>query len=313
MNNLIKIANEFNEKNNVHTIHIESFDIPHNFMDNTTSIYYAFLKIYKQQYIFDNFIDLFNEYIQIDNCIIHNDCILYENIINYKHYGKIYECVNCNNYYILPHCTIIHLDDIMLSTLISLHIKANKHYSSNDLNLIPSSLIATINTVLKIYEDEGAFVKTSLKSAKKNDKGIRIIPCMTIDDVFTNLVSANTILQSLLFGCNLIIRRWIDIKPSNEFRVYALDKKIKAICQQSLTEHIIEKKDENIVIKKINDWFNKILDKISYNDCVIDLVLHDSYIDLIEINSGGAWSTAGSSLFTWNEIIETHDILFRYL
>ena len=313
MNNLINIANEFDEKNNINSIMIESFDIPHNFIDKDTSIYYAFLKIYKQQYIFDNFIHLFNEYIQTNICDTHNDCILYENTTNYKHYGKIYECLNCNNYYILPNCTIIYLDDIMLSALIALHIKANKHFSPNDLNLISLPLIDTINTILKIYEDEGAFVKTSLKSAKKNNMGIKIIPCMTINDVFTNLVSANTILQSLLFGCNLIIRRWIDIKQSNEFRVYVLDKKIKAICQQSLTEQINNKKDENHVIKTINEWFNKIFDKISYNDCVIDLVLNDSSIELIEINSGGPWSTAGSSLFTWKEIIETCDILFRYL
>ena len=314
MNNLIKIANEYNEKNNVHYIQCEYYDYEHihEHQHELNVIYYAFLKIYKQQYIFDNFIDLFNEYIKTDNCETHNDCILYENTINYKHFGKIYECLNCNNNYILPHCTNIYLNEDMLNSLIYLHIKGIKHYSKD---LIPSSLINTINTVLQVYQDEGAFVKTSLKSAKKNDKGIRIMPCMTIDDVFTNLLSTKTILQSLLFGCNLIIRRWIDIKLGDEFRVYVLDKKIKAICQQSLTDKIIDKKDKNYVIKTINNWFNKI--PHYYNDCVIDLVLNDSLndssIELIEINSGGAWSTAGSSLFTWNEIMETHDILFRYL
>jgi hypothetical protein len=320
MNNLLIIANEFSKEIINHIIKIDTFNIPSlhiphiTKLNNTHPIYFAFLKIYKRQFIFDNFIHLFNGYHQMNNCVEHQDYILFENNLNYKHYGEIYECSKCNNYYIFPNCTIIYLDDNMLESLIGLHIKANKKMTDDKLNLIPLSLKETIQSVLNIYQDDGAFIKTSLKSAKKNNKGIKTIPCFTINDVFENLVSSDQIMQSLLFGCNLIIRRWMEVNVNNEFRVYVLDKQIKAICQQSLSEHIIEKKDKIVIIDIINNYFTKIVDDISYNDCVIDLFIDNKdSVHLIEINSGGPWSTACSGLFSWNEIMNATDILFRYL
>ena len=57
----------------------------------------------------------------------------------------------------------------MLESLIGLHIKANKKMTDDKLNLIPLSLKETIQNVLNIYKDDGAFIKTSLKNAKKNN------------------------------------------------------------------------------------------------------------------------------------------------
>lgn len=50
--------------------------------------------------------------------------------------------------------------------------------------------------------------------------------------------------------------------------------------------------------------WNNIVDKIKYNDCVIDCYINNfNEAILIEINSGCSWSISGSSLFHWEEII----------
>lgn len=167
MDNLIAMAYDFDKNNNIEHIDVQYFEIPHDFTDNTTSIYYAFLKIYKRQYIFDNYMHLFNEYYQINTCNDHINYIMFENKKEYKHYGKIYDCTCCNNYYIIPECTIIYLNDNMLTSLINLHMISKKKFNPNNLQLISNELINTINEVLHFYTDYGAFVKTSLKSAKK--------------------------------------------------------------------------------------------------------------------------------------------------
>jgi hypothetical protein len=309
--NILPMASEFNQsQNKTYQLKIEDFEIPHNLISET-DVYFAFIKLYKNRFKFDNFIHLFNHFEIVALCDTHSNFIKYERKEGYNNYGIIYECDECNNFYIEPECTLIKLDEDDLNCLIELHIKSNKKFHPSNLNLINENLINKISSVLEIYKDEGAFVKTSLKSDKKNSKGLKITPCFTVNDVFENLVSSDQILQSLLFGCNLIVRRWVDIKTQNEFRVYILNKQIKAICQQSLTEKIENKLDQNKLIEIIKKFYDSL--EIEYDDCVLDLYISKEKIHLIEINSGGAWSTAGSGLFNWNEILNADRILFRYL
>ena len=313
--NLLQIASEFHSNSGSssdqnYKLKIEDFQIPHNLIKEC-GVYFAFIKLYKKRFIFDNFIHLFNHFEIVALCDTHTNFINYERNDGYINYGTIYECDSCNNFYIDPECTLIQLDDSDLSDLIELHIKSNKKFSPSNQHIINENLIRKISYVLEIYKDDGAFVKTSLKSAKKNSKGLKITPCFTVNDVFENLVSSDQILQSLLFGCNIIVRRWVDIKTQNEFRVYILNKRIRAICQQSLTEKIENKLDQNKLIKTIEVFYNTL--QIDYDDCVLDLYISNEKIHLIEINSGGEWSTAGAGLFNWNEILNADKILFRYL
>lgn len=307
--NLLPLTLDFNQ-NKIYELKIEDFEIPHTFITECEG-YFAFIKLYKNRFKFDNFMHLFNKSEEYALCKFHKNTILYNSNEDYRHYGEIYECNECNNFYVNPECTIIYLNDVDINELIELHIKSNKRFSYSNLDIINKNLINKINTVLELYKDDGAFIKTSLKSAKKNTKGLRITPCFTINDVMENLVSSDQILQSFLFGCNLIIRRWIDIKIENEFRVYILNKQIRAICQQSLTEKIENKIDKDIVIDMIEKFYNNM--QVEYDDCVLDLIVVNNKIHLIEINSGGAWSTAGAGLFRWDEILNNDEILFRYL
>jgi hypothetical protein len=313
---LLDIGNEFGNTT-VKTITISDFNIKsHSNCDfdiYSHPMYYAFMKIYKTQYMFDKFAHIFTKPNTVKTCQDHQNSILLTDSTKYKHYGIIYNCVMCANSWIEPECTIINLTNSMCDGLIGLHI------DNSSIDKIPIELINTIDNVLKIYADTGAFVKTSLKSSKKNNKGIRISPCFTVQDVLVNLTLSKQILQSLLFGCNLIIRKWLDIAPSNEFRVYVLDRKIKCICQQSLTKIIVDKMDPTYVIEQISNFYEYIKTQIDYNDCVIDLYVGNFCVNLnlnvklIEINSGGAWSTAGAGLFTWEQIINAQSITLKYL
>lgn len=150
--------------------------------------------------------------------------------------------------------------------------------------------------------DPPYFVKTSYKSAKKNKI---LTPTYNSNDFIFNLISSKQVLQSLLIeNCNIVLKKWVYIDDGEEFRFYVLDKKIKCICQQQFYKTEKKYTDEQI-INCIKDKFESL--NIKFNDCVIDCYVKDNKCHIIEINSGCCWSTAGSGLFTWKEIMEFKD------
>lgn len=261
-----KMKKSLNEE--FQNITLDDFDVPvaNTFIEETDD-YWKFLGWYKREFMFDCY-----EYIFDDCCIINlNDneinellglCILYNNL------SKNDEEINdfWNNLYVSD----------------ELYEKIKIQMEKCDIN----------NT--------GVFVKTSIKSAKHYAK---LYPCFTVKDIIKNLIVAKEVIQSLLTeNCNIIVRQWNNnINVNNEFRVFVLDKKIKCISQQKL-EKINIVIEPNDIIKSILLLWDNVKNKLHYNDCVIDCYIHNNIANIIEINSGDAWSTAGSALFTWEEI-----------
>lgn len=71
--------------------------------------------------------------------------------------------------------------------------------------------------------------------------------------------------------------------------------------------------EQNIIINNICQMWEKLSKQIDYNDCTIDCYIHNNIAYVIEINSGGTWSTAGSALFCWKEIINLEQQVLRLL
>lgn len=251
---------------------LEDFTLPHNEIDNdifenNKSLYWDFLKLYKNEFLFDNYAHLFQD------------------------------------------VTIIKLADDESTGLLCLCIlfkNSSRNIKERDLQYIPVTLIQKIEKALDEYKlcCDGAFVKTSFKSCKNQQK---CTPCYDILDVLTNLVFSSQVMQSLLVdNVSLIFRKFkSEINATNEFRVYILDWMIVGICQGRICEYPEITITDEIIISSISNLWTNIKSKIQYPDCVLDTYIHNNKAELIEINSGGPWSTAGSGLFLWTELVNS--------
>ena len=107
------------------------------------------------------------------------------------------------------------------------------------------------------------------------------------------------------------MRNWnYNISPDNEFRVFILDKEIKGISQQKLVPLNIKISTDDIISSICKMW-NEKKNKVKYNDCVIDCYIYENIAHIIELNSGGGWSTSGSALFNWEEILSLQNPVLR--
>lgn len=255
--------------------------------------------------LYEIFPNLLLDYVELPNNNIKENDIYWEFIRVYKKQFLFdqYE-------FIFDDCYIINLTDDEINELLGLYILYTQNY---EILNISNNFYEKIQIQLDKCncDNTGVFVKTSCKSAKHHKK---LTPCYNVNDILNNLIISPHVIQSLLSdNCNIILRKWNNnINDSNEFRVFILDKKIKCISQQKLNkiEIII---DYKIIIDSICKMWNDLLTKINYNDCVIDCYIYNNISYIIEINSGGPWSTAGSALFNWEEIMNFECIVLRLL
>ena len=149
------------------------------------------------------------------------------------------------------------------------------------------------------------FVRSERVSAK-NDGGKKIIS--NADECLLYLGKSQDILKSL---CELrtnntyiVVMPWNDkIKLSNEFRVFILNGKIKAISQQKW--YIYAGLTRQYIHNIINDLYHgciEICKKLPYIDASLDVWIdEDNKVHLIEANPGGRWCCSASMLFNWTE------------
>jgi hypothetical protein len=252
---------------------LDDIELPHKDFKEG-EIYCKFLHVYKEQYMFD-----------------------------------VYE-------HIFEDCYIVNLTEEERSEIIGLCIQYKIDPSLA--NCLEEKISNNLFEKIKIQfrkcsknESIGVFTKTSIKSAKHHKI---LTPCFSVNDILANLIVSAHVIQSLLFGnCNIILRPWNEhINKNNEFRIYILDKKIKCISQQKL-DNICCELDPETIIDSIYKMWNELMKIINYNDCVIDCYVHNGKAEPIEVNSGGCWSTAGSALFNWEEIISLNNVELRLL
>lgn len=191
-------------------------------------------------------------------------------------------------------------------------------FNESDLARVNPTLLEKIENILNQENGTSWFVKTSFKSSKyfKHFPNKTLTPSNNIIDIFNNLVLSSDVTVSLLRdNIKLIFRPWnYLIKKEYEFRLFIFDGILKNISQSYSSIYIHLNDPKNTLNRILTFWkeLDLKLQSLYYHHCdmTIDIFCSESEIGLIEINSGGIWSTCGSCLFDFNNMPEYE---FRYL
>jgi hypothetical protein len=151
-------------------------------------------------------------------------------------------------------------------------------------------------------ETNGCFVKMSGGSTKHD---------YPIEEVFSGKSILNHLLPSQRVHRNLdngsiLVQLWNDnMSMSKEFRVFIEKNKVIGITQQSIYNIYQEcisiyGKCVNEMVDKAQHLWNSIKTKLEYEEATLDVWMNnDNEMELVEINTYGKWTGAGSGWFDW--------------
>jgi hypothetical protein len=149
------------------------------------------------------------------------------------------------------------------------------------------------------------FVRLSSRSPK-DVSGIR--PCENPSDVIDMLIQSNRVSNDLQWylvyeiktPLSIHLIKWKSFQKENEVRCFVFQRKLVAITQYFLEKHFSLRKNEFEGVKKIEQVLDQIMDKIPYDDFVIDLEVGQT-VYLVEFNAYGKKGTTSAVLFNWVE------------
>ncbi|TID28043.1 hypothetical protein CANINC_002724 [Pichia inconspicua] len=118
------------------------------------------------------------------------------------------------------------------------------------------------------------------------------------------------------FQLELVLKKWVDINPSMEFRCFVRDRKLIAISQRDLNYYsfLDEIKDE--LTDKIGMFFDDVLmTKFDLNSFVFDVYIPKPFNRVMLVDINPFQRSTDSLLFSWNEIatmnVDSDDVSFR--
>lgn len=160
----------------------------------------------------------------------------------------------------------------------------------------------------------------------------RNMKCTSTSDIFLLLKSSDYINHDMYhafdeavdydaqnppsFNLELVLRKWVDINPSMEFRCFVRDRKLIAITQRDLNYYsfLDDLKDE--LSEKIGVFFDDVLmTKFDSNSFVFDVYIPRPFNRVMLIDINPFQKSTEPLLFSWNEIatmsVESEDVIFR--
>ncbi len=177
-------------------------------------------------------------------------------------------------------------------------------------------LIEKIDSAIKILTsntDDKVFVKLFSVSPKDEFSEPIDLTAKNSLQVLQLLTKSKRTFDSLQYNIKtgIMLRQYIpNLNSDNEFRLFIFGYNLRAISQYKCYDVIEKYQDPKIrlcIYQMICSWWIDIEKKITYSDCVIDIVfLENDEIKLIEINSYGPGLLAGSALYNW---VYDYDIL----
>ena len=116
------------------------------------------------------------------------------------------------------------------------------------------------------------------------------------------LLDSERIASNISSDSYLVFRKWIDYNIEEEFRCFIHNKKLVAISQYEYgtdLPDIIKKPD--IIKAKISFFIDQIMDRIPFNNIIIDVAYHwaDNNVYFIEFNDFGKESDTDAGLYDW--------------
>lgn len=171
--------------------------------------------------------------------------------------------------------------------------------------------IKELKTGMQYFSSKGqtVFFKTS-RTSGKNDLNGSIQECFTYRDVLDRLTSNQLFYRDLIrpeIEFQLVLQAWVEIQY--EFRIFIYDNQVIAVSQQKWYEKIRYNVDHMLLINRIMQ--TKFI--LPFSCAVLDVGFikvndinksDDLELYLIECNPYGVWTSSGSSMFTWSEILK---------
>ncbi len=155
----------------------------------------------------------------------------------------------------------------------------------------------------------GKFVRLNSLSSKTQKEPIFMMNNHILDNLLSNerILSSIDISKRINRELSLVVRDWVDLSQGTEWRCFIYEDKLKAICDNDYAQSLLTNKE---IIARVATLLNKVKFNLPCTDCIMDVWLHShsSNLDqIIEFNSYGFWSNAGSGMFKlvrgWNNSI----------
>lgn len=105
------------------------------------------------------------------------------------------------------------------------------------------------------------------------------------------------------FDLELVLRKWVDINPSMEFRCFVRDRQLIAISQRDLNYYSFLEEIEEELSEKIFMFFDDVLlRKFDSNSFVFDVYIPKPFNKVYLIDINPFQRSTESFLFSWNEL-----------
>lgn len=180
-------------------------------------------------------------------------------------------------------------------------------------------------SIVKHIQELGGKVTPKLNwSAPKDAKWImpdNSIRCNHVNDVYLLLNSSDHIVDDLDYPFaasetkpaedvqyELVLRKWLDVNPALEFRVFVKESKIVGISQRDLNHYIyLESIQDKLKDKILEFIYNSVVpnlkNKLSLDKYIVDVYVPRPYnkVNIIDVNP--FTRKTDPLLFTWNELL----------
>jgi hypothetical protein len=225
---------------------------------------------------------------------------IYNIFLRWYDADKWYTVINDRPIELVPYSKTEEILMRKISNVMVITGKSNINESEKeDLKILLQTLDSAVD---KCNQGEGCFVKLSGASTKHNYKPE---PVFNGNEVLIHLLGSKRILNNLDCG-SILIQAWNpEVKLNSEFRVFIEDNKVIGIGQQKIYEIFQECMSVYCliytdIIKMAQKLWNDISSNLEFSDATLDVWIdYYNQLHLIEINTYGIWTAAGSSWFDW--------------
>ena len=178
-------------------------------------------------------------------------------------------------------------------------------YKRTDVQSILADNISSISPDERDDNIESMLYHKSLHSACRlyNDKDVIDILSYSYN-ISQHLHEQLSLHNSELFDMQIILREWIDelpVRSEYQFRCFIYNRQLTAATQKQSYIYYSDVYNERIELQqRISDYVNQLINQslIPYEQCIIDILVYDTYIVLLDIKAYESWVNPGC--FNWN-------------
>ena len=158
------------------------------------------------------------------------------------------------------------------------------------------------------------------------------IRCIEANDIYLLLKSSDHIVDDLLHpflevenandikvAYELVLKKWVDINPALEFRVFVKDGKIVGVSQRDLNYYDFLRDLQSELNEKVHEFvYLTAIPKLQLNKFILDVYIPRPFDKIYIVDVNPFLRKSDSLLFTWNELLirtpkDDNDYEFRLI